>query len=282
MPFVQTADRTALFYKDAGSGRPVVFVASWGLCSDMWDYQVVDLASRDLRCITYDRRGHGRSDAPERGHDYDTFAGDLATLLEHLDLRDVTLVGHSMGGAQVVRYLTRHGSERVSGIVLVAPTTPFLLKTPDNPRGLDATLLDELVYTPLMRDRPKWLADNARPFFVAKTSAAMTHWVMQLMLQPSLRTMVDEARMRDRADFRDELRAITVPALIVHGDADVSVPIEFGRMTAQLVPNCALSEYAAAPHGLFITHAQRLNDDIHAFARASLRRETIPSVRRQG
>src|SRR5919106_3420038 len=164
MPFIETTDRTQLFYTDGGIGKPVVFVASAWLSSRMWEFQLPPLVARGRRCIAYDRRGHGRSDWPWDGYDYDTLADDLATLLERLDLRDATLVGHSMGGGEVVRYLTRHGVGRVSRIALVAATAPFPMQTSDNPDAIPRALMeaDMAVRT---ADRPKWFADNADGFF---------------------------------------------------------------------------------------------------------------------
>src|SRR5262245_27745239 len=163
-PFIVTRDGANLFYKDWGNGKPVVFVHSWALDSDMWQYQMIHLAGQGLRCIAYDNRGHGRSSDPGQGYDYDTLADDLAAALDHLNLRDVSLVSHSMGCGVVVRYLSRHGSRRIAGAALVAPTTPFLLKTEDNPDGLDKKIFEQL-RAMWSRDFPKWLADNAGPFF---------------------------------------------------------------------------------------------------------------------
>ena len=142
MPYMETKDATRLYYKEWGSGKPVVFLSGWGLSSDMWSYQMMDLSAKGLRCIAYDRRGHGRSDDPGRGYDYDTLADDLASLLERLDLREVTLVAHSMAGGELIRYLTRYGSERIAGGVLIGSGLPYPLKTDDNPAGFDRSLID--------------------------------------------------------------------------------------------------------------------------------------------
>ncbi len=169
MSYIESGDGNRLFYKDWGSGKPVVFVAGWSVGSDMWEYQLAPLAKQGLRCIAYDRRGHGRSDQPGRGYDFDTLADDLSAVLERLDLRDVTLVGHSMGCGEIVRYLSRHGSSRVKRIALLGPTMPFLLKTADNPDGIEPAAF-EAARAAMLQDRPKWLWDNADPFFVADTS----------------------------------------------------------------------------------------------------------------
>src|SRR5215471_15735107 len=166
---IVTGDGTNLFYRDWGSGKPVVFIAGWGMPSDMWNYQMTTLSERGFRCIAYDRRGHGRSSDPGRGFDYDTLSNDLAGVLEALDLREVTLVSHSMGGGEAIRYLTRHGASRIARIALVATSaTPYLQKSADNPDGLDGQIFEH-VRNALLHDFPKWTEDNARPFVVRET-----------------------------------------------------------------------------------------------------------------
>ena len=181
--FVEAADGTKLAYTDWGSGRPIVFVHAWALPSPMWDYQRGPLSQQGLRCIAYDRRGHGRSSVPNRGYDCDTLADDLSALLTQLDLSDVTLVGHSFGGSEIVRYLTRYGSGRIAKVALVAPVaTPFVMKTADNPNGIPAEKLEFFRTKILQEDFPKWLEDGKKAFFVADTSPSLQEWVMQLML----------------------------------------------------------------------------------------------------
>ena len=267
MATLETRDGTRLFYRDWGSGRPVVFAASWSLGSDMWEYQMTPLSKQGLRCIGLDRRGHGRSDQPARGYDFDTLADDLAALLDRLDLRDAILVGHSMGCGEIVRYLSRHGSGRIARIALLGPTLPFLLKTADNPEGLDGALF-EAMRAAMLQDRPKWLWDNADPFFTADTSAAMKSWLLGLCLQSSLHACIECNISNVGADFREELRGIKLPTLLIHGEADVSAPVELtARRTAQLIPGCRLVLYPGAPHGLFLTHMRPINRDLLAFAR---------------
>jgi non-heme chloroperoxidase len=276
MPFIETDDRTQLFYVDGGAGRPVVFVASAWLSSRMWEFQVPHLAARGLRCITYDRRGHGRSDWPWNGYDYDTLADDLATLLARLDLRDATLVAHSMGGGEVIRYLTRHGTGRVERIALVAATLPFPMKEDDNPNGIDRTLMeaDMAVRT---ADRPKWFADNAGGFFgLGLPGVSISPEFVRFMIGQCLdcsATAASEVFLTGfTTDFRNELKAIRVPTLIVHGTHDVQAPIDIcGRKTAQLVPDNRFVEYENAAHGLFVTHANRLNGDLVAFIDEGMR-----------
>jgi non-heme chloroperoxidase len=264
-PFIVTRDGASLFYKDWGNGKPVVFVHSWALNSDMWQYQMIHLAGQDLRCVAYDSRGHGRSCDPGRGYDYDTLAGDLATVIEQLNLREVTLVGHSMGCGVVARYLSRHGARRVARVALVSPSLPFALKTEDNPDGVDKSILERL-QAAWSRDFPKWLAANARPFFTPETSPEMVQWGISMCLQASLKALIDCNRATIETDFRAELPKITMPTLIIHGDKDVSTPLEStGRKTARLIPGAKLVVYEGAPHGLIFTHMDRFNRDLLAF-----------------
>ena len=264
-PFIVTGDGARLFYKDWGNGKPVVFVHSWALNSDMWQYQMIHLAGLGLRCVAYDIRGHGRSSDPGRGYDYDTLAGDLAAAIEQLDLRDITLVAHSMGCGAAVRYLSRHGADRITRVALVSPSLPFTLKTEDNPDGVDKSVLERSRAT-WSKDFPTWLAKNARPFVTPETSPEMVQWVITMCLQASLKALIDCNHTGAETDFRAELPKITTPTLIIHGDKDVSTPLEFtGRKTARLIPGSQLKVYEGAPHGLMFTHMDRLNGDLYDF-----------------
>lgn len=264
--YIATRDGTELYFKDWGVGRPVVFVHSWAANSDMWQYQMTPL-SNDMRCVAYDRRGHGRSSQPGYGYDYDTLADDLADVLDQLDIRGATLIGHSMGAGEVIRYLSRHGVQRVSRVVLLAPVTPLLLQASDNPNGVPAAAFAAF-RSAWCQDFPKWLADNAAPFFVDETSQPMRQWLMGMTQQASLKALVECNVTFSQADFRAELPHIVVPTLIIQGDKDASAPLELtGRKTAQLIPDAELQVYEGAPHGLFVTHIARLNADIAAFAR---------------
>jgi pimeloyl-ACP methyl ester carboxylesterase len=270
MPFIETTDRSRLFYTDGGAGKPVVFVASAWLSSRMWELQIPRLIVGGRRCVAYDRRGHGRSDWPWTGYDYDTLADDLATLFERLDLRGVTLVAQSMGGGEVVRYLTRHGADRVERIALVASTLPFPMLTPTNPDGIDRALM-EADMAARTADRPKWFADNANGFFGVglpgvSVSPEFIRFMIGQCLDCSAGAAADVFLAGFTTDFRSELKAITVPTLIVHGDHDQQAPINLcGRKTAHLASASTLVEYKDAAHGLFVTHARRLNDDLSAF-----------------
>jgi non-heme chloroperoxidase len=265
--FIERTDGTALFYRGWGAGKPVVFVASAGLASTMWAYQMIPLVQAGFRCVAFDRRGHGRSSDPGRGYDFNTLADDLAAVIEVLNLRDVTLVGHSMGCAEIVRYLTRHGSGRVARIALLAPTTPFLLKTADNPNGVDKAVF-EGIRAAWLRDYPQWLAENARPFVMPDTSEASIQWCMEQMLQTSLQAAVECNVAVTETDFREEMPRVDRPTLIVHGTVDVSAPIELtGRATARLIRGSELKVLEGAPHGLFLTHKERINSELLRFVK---------------
>jgi non-heme chloroperoxidase len=267
--FIEASDGVGLFHRDWGTGRPIVFLAPWGLHSDWWEYQMAYLTGQGLRCIAYDRRGHGRSAEPGGGYEFDTLADDLNAVIEQLDLRNVTLVGQSMGCGEIVRYLSRHRARRIARIVMVAPITPLILKTADNPDGMESSYLEK-VREALSRDRPYVIAGAAPGFFGApknSVSAEMMEWWTNMLLQCSLKVLLDLQRVFTQTDFRSELRTISVPTLIIHGDRDTSTPIDLtGRKTASLIPGSELKVYEDAAHGLPITHMDRLNRDLHAFA----------------
>jgi non-heme chloroperoxidase len=266
--FIETRDGTQLFYRDWGTGTPLVFMSGWALTSDCWGYQMAPL-SESTRCIAYDRRGHGRSSDPGRGFDADTLADDLAAVLDALDLKNVTLVAHSMAGGEAVRYLSRYGSQRVERIALISATLPFMTKTADNPDGIDPAVFENGRRNVLLRDFPKALRDNMRPFGVAETSDAMLDWISGLMLRCSMKALVECNRALTSTDFRPDLAKVDVPTLIVHGDKDVSAPLAItGRKTAALLPQATVKIYEGAPHGLFLTHAERLNKDLLEFTRS--------------
>ncbi len=273
-PFVRVDAKTNLFYKDwtpkpsqaSSAMKPVLFVHSWGVNSDMWQYQMIHLTNQGIRTIAYDRRGQGRSSDPGFGYDYDTLADDLAAVIEHLDLRDVVLVGHSMGAAEIVRYISRHGSGRVSRMVLLAPTLPFILRTADNPDGVDKSVLDQVRVT-FAEDLPQWISDNTAPFFRPDTNQTMIDWAIGMLLQTSLKVIIDTNTTLTETDFRKELRYLNIPALIIQGDRDASAPLDFGRRAAALIPNSQLKVYEGAPHGLFLTDISKLNRDLLEFVR---------------
>lgn len=265
--FAAARDGVRLAYTDWGSGAPVIFIHAWALPSPMWDYQRGPLSEQRLRCVAYDRRGHGRSSVPNGGYDYDSLADDLSAVLTQLDLHDVTLVGYSFGSGEIVRYLTRHGAGRIAKVALIAPAaTPFVTKTADNANGIPAEQLEFFRTNILQQDFPKWLEDGKKAFFVTDTSPSLQDWVMQLMLTTPLRVAIECNRIMTSTDFRSELPRISVPTLVVHGDKDASAPIDLtGRPTAALIPNARLKVYQGAPHGLFVTHKDRLNADLLDF-----------------
>jgi non-heme chloroperoxidase len=265
-PFLETGDRTTLFYKDWGAGKPVVvFVHGWPLHADMWQYQMIALAEAGLRVIAYDQRGCGRSTDPGTGFDYDILADDLASVLKQLDLRGVVLVGHSMGAGQIVRYLSRHGAARVSRIVLLSASLPFIQAGADNPDGVDAAHFERL-RTHIRTDTPQWLG-AASLIFAPATSPEMREWGARMCQQNSVRALIETNHADVETDFRAELPKLAVPSLVVHGDADRTCPIDLtGRRLAQLIPGAELKVYEGAPHGLFITHMERLNRDLRDFA----------------
>jgi non-heme chloroperoxidase len=273
MPTIETPDGTQIYYKDWGSGPPVVFIHGWPLNADMWEYQMPWLTAQGFRCIAYDRRGFGRSSQPWAGYDYDTFADDLAALLDRLDLQGVTLVGFSMGGGEVARYLSRHGTGRIAKAVLVAAVTPFLLKTPDHPDGADRSVFDGIVAS-LNDDRPNFLAGFAKSLYgvglLSKpVSDEQLQWSLNLAMQASPKATIDCVRAFGHTDFRPDMRAFTVPTLVIHGEADATVPIDIsGRAAARAIPGARLIVYAGAPHGLFITDKDRLNGDLLEFLRS--------------
>ncbi|MEP7247424.1 MAG: alpha/beta hydrolase [Gammaproteobacteria bacterium] len=265
--FIERTDGTALFYKDWGAGKPVVFVHSAGINSDAWAYQMVPFVDHGMRCVAFDRRGHGRSSDPGRGYDFDTLADDLAAVMEVLDLRNATLIGHSMGCGEIVRYLTRYGSRRVARIGLLAPTLPFLLKAADNPHGVDKAVIAK-IREAWTHDYPKWLSDNSPPFFTPDTSPEMMAWGLSLAFKTSLQAAIQCNVAVTETDFRSELPRVDVPTLILHGTKDVSCPISItGEPTARLIPGCQLKVYEGAPHGLFLTHIERVNADLLNFMR---------------
>jgi non-heme chloroperoxidase len=267
--FIDAKDGTRLFLRDWGNGRTILFVSPWALTCDWFEYQMTYLTSQGLRCVGYDRRGHGRSDEPGRGYDFDTLADDFATVIDRLGLRDLTLVGHSMGAGEVVRYLSRYRARGVRRVALIAPITPFTLKAPDNPDGVDKADLEK-GRTELSRDRPGRIALAAPAFFGTgqnAVSAAMIEWWTDMIIeQCSLKVMLDLHRVFTETDFRPDLRTIAVPTLIIHGDSDTSTPLEFtGRKTASLIRGSQLKVYKGAAHALPITHMDLLNRDLLSF-----------------
>jgi len=256
--FVETDDGASLFYNDWGTGKPVLFTHAWGLNADIWEYQLSELADQGLRCVAYDRRGHGRSTDPGRGYDYDRLADDLATIIDRLDLKDVTLVGFSMGNGEAVRYLRRHGSARVKRLLMVSTVAP----------QVDASRFDPLIAA-LKKDRPAFFASGVDAFTGGHpaVSPAMRDWVLAQFMRASPRATIECIRAIGRGDLRADMAAVSVPTLIVHGDKDQVNSVErTAKKTAELIPGCTLRVYEEGPHGLVISHRDRLARDILAFA----------------
>jgi non-heme chloroperoxidase len=263
-PFVEARDGTHLYWTQWGAGAPILFLSSAGMCTPMWDYQMTAFAEGH-RCVAFDRRGHGRSDRPLGGYDYDTFADDVDSVITALDLDDLTVITHSMAAGEIVRYLTRHGSDRVARIVLIAPTTPCLMRMPDNPNGLPQSTF-EAVRASWRLDYPKWVADNTAPFFVPESSPAMMQWVTALLMQCPVQVAIACNEAVTTTDFRADLAEVSVPVLVVHGDRDASAPLALtGKPTAERIPGCRLEVYEGAPHGLMYTHMERLHGDVLSF-----------------
>ena len=272
--FITTADGVRIYYKDWGSGQPVVFSHGWPLNADAWDDQLLFLATNGYRAIAHDRRGHGRSSQPWHGNDMDTYADDLASLITSLDLRQVVLVGHSTGGGEITRYIGRHGTSRVAKVVLVGAIPPLMLKTKANPGGLPIELFDGL-RSGVATDHSQFYKDLSEPFYGANRPGARVSqgvrdafWLMSM--QVGLKGAYDCIKVFSETDLTDDLKTIDVPTLIVHGDDDQIVPIaDSAFLSAKLVPNATLKVYPGASHGLTATHKDQFNSDLLTFLRAS-------------
>ncbi len=268
---IATRDGIHLFYRDwPGShpqARPVLFVGGWSMPSGSWGYQMMALQRQGLRCIAFDRRGHGRSSDPGGGYDFETLAGDIAAVIEALDLREVVLVGHSMGCNEIVRYLSRFGSRRVERIALLGPMTPGVTLAPSNPGGVDPSLLEQFRSRQLLRDYPLWIEENIEPF-VPGANATTKAWLAAMALDHSLQALHDCHAAVQGADMVDELRAIGVPALIIAGDLDVSAPLALtAQRSAALIPDVRLQVIEGAAHGMFVTHVDAVNAGLLEFIR---------------
>lgn len=271
MSFVTTADGTEIFYKDWGVGEPVVFSHGWPLDADSWDYQMLFLASQGFRCIAHDRRGHGRSTQTWHGNDMDTYADDLAAVIEALDLRQVTLIGFSTGGGEVTRYIGRHGTQRVRKVVLVSAVPPLMVRRDDSPDGVPIAVFDE-IRAGSLADRSQLYRDLADgPFFGQNRPGADVprgtrdaFWLQGL--QSGHRNAYESIAAFSETDFRADLAAIDVPTLVIHGDDDQIVPFEVGgKRSAAMVAGAELRVYAGAPHGITDTHKQQLGQDLLDF-----------------
>jgi pimeloyl-ACP methyl ester carboxylesterase len=272
MNTVTTSDHTQLYVKDWGAGRPVILIHGWPLSADSWDDQSLAIAEAGYRAISYDRRGFGRSSQPWHGYDYDTLADDLAAVMDQTGAKDATLVGFSMGGGEVARYMSRHGGRAIAQTVLISSILPFRLKTSDNPAGTDQSAFD-MTALALKEDRPKFLTGFFNKFFGVTTklkavSEETLQWARGMSLQASLRATLACAKSFSSTDFRSDLPAINVPTLLIHGTEDNIVPIEASsHLAAKAIAQSELIEVAGAPHGLFATHKNQLTHHLLDFIR---------------
>jgi non-heme chloroperoxidase len=273
MSTITTKDGTEIYYKDWGKGPVVTFSHGWPLCADAWDGQMLFLAQNGFRAVAHDRRGHGRSSQASSGNDMNGYADDLAAVIEALDLRDVTLVGHSTGGGEVARYIGRHGTKRVARVVLIAAVPPLLLQTPANPAGLPLAVFDGL-RSAMFKDRAQFYRDMAAPFYGANRPGAKVSqgtldqfWLWSM--QSGLKNAYDSIKAFSETDFTEDLKKFDVPTLVLHGEDDQVVPVkESSKKTARLIKGAREIYYPGAPHGITATHQDQINADLLAFLTA--------------
>jgi non-heme chloroperoxidase len=270
---ITTKDGTQIYYKDWGAGQPVVFSHGWPLSGDAWDDQMLLLAERGYRVIAHDRRGHGRSSQPWAGNDMNTYADDMAALVSALDLRNAIHVGHSTGGGEVARYIARHGTSRVAKAVLIGAIPPLMLRTPSNPGGLPIEVFDG-IRASVLADRSQFFKDLSAPFYGAnrpnaKVSQGLRDSFWLQGMQAGFKGVFDCIKAFSETDQTDDLRKLTVPTLLIHGDDDQIVPIGASAQAAvKIAPNARLKVYPGAPHGLCSTHKDQINADLLAFLKS--------------
>jgi len=271
MSTIKTKDCTQIYYKDWGTGDPVVFSHGWPLSADSWESQMLFLASKGYRCIAHDRRGHGRSSQPWSGNDMDTYADDLSELIERLDLKNAVLIGFSAGGGEVARYIGRYGTKRIAKAALISAVPPLMLKTAANPAGLPIKIFDDLRLNSIA-DRSQFYKDIASgPFFGAnrpgaKVSQGMIDSFWLQGMKTGHKNAFDCIKAFSETDFTADLKKFDIPTLIIHGDDDQIVPIAAAAfLSSKLIKNSMLKVYPGAPHGLIDTHKKQLNADLLSF-----------------
>jgi len=274
MSSITLKDGTHMYYKDWGTGQPITFSHGWPLSADDWDGQMLFFGQLGYRVIAHDRRGHGRSGQTWDGNDMDTYADDLAQLFDHLDIHNAVMVGHSTGGGEVVRYLARHGSKRVSKAAIISAVPPLMLKTEKNPGGLPMSAFDELRVA-LAANRPQFYKEITMPFYGynragAKISEGIReHWWLQGMMG-GMKAHYDCIKAFSETDFTEDLKKIDIPVLVMHGDDDQIVPIgAAGLMSAKILKKATLRVYPGFPHGMPATNADQINADLLAFIQQS-------------
>jgi non-heme chloroperoxidase len=273
MGTIQTRDGTHIFFKDWGTGQPVVFSHGWPLTADAWDDQMVFLAEHGLRCIAHDRRSHGRSDQTWHGNDMDTYADDLAQLTASLDLRDAIHVGHSTGGGEVARYVGRHGTKRVAKVVLISAVTPQMVVSPGNPNGVPMSAFDE-IRAKVHADRSQFFLDLPTPFFGGnrpngRLTDGMRDSFWRQGMQGGIKGILDCIAAFSETDFTQDLARFDVPTLLLHGDDDQIVPIDVtARRAVRMIEGAELKVYPGADHGLCSTWKDQVNEDLLGFCRA--------------
>jgi len=272
MNYVATKDKTRLYVKDWGSGLPVILLHGWPLSSDSWDDQAMAIADAGYRAIAYDRRGFGRSSQAWTGYDYDTLSDDLAAVIEHTGAPEVVIVGFSMGGGEVARYMSRHGGKSIVKAALISSVVPFRLKTDDNPLGTEQEAFDKTAHA-INEDRAKFFTEFFHKFFgvgslARPVSSELLEWARSVSMQGSLKATLECLKSFSTTDFRGDLASFKVPTLIIHGTEDKTVPIEASaRLAARGIAQSLLIEYEGAAHGLFATEKERLSRDLIDFLR---------------
>jgi non-heme chloroperoxidase len=273
MSTITTKDGAEIYYKDWGKGPVVTFSHGWPLSSDMWDGQMLFLAQNGFRTVAHDRRGHGRSSQTSSGNDMDSYADDLAAVIEALKLDNVTMVGHSTGGGEVARYIGRHGTKRLAQAVLIAAVPPLLLKTANNPEGLPLELFDNL-RSGLAKDRAQFYKEFAPVFYGANKGTKVSQGILDQFwawsMQSGLKNAYESIKAFSETDFTEDLEKFDVPTLVLHGEDDQIVPVKNSAMkTARLIKGAKDIYYPGAPHGLTATHQDRINADLLAFIRSN-------------